>query len=144
MVNFLNGCDFLSVIQLTIEKQTICLLFKWCAYLHIHFSKPYYFVVLTFTLNCFQDMSDLHVVPAVGRPLQLGAFYSLYDEASLGHDSLNLQNLESHVTSAPICQTQVKVFSSENFEDKAKVLGFGDGMKLSVLSNLVIFLQELS
>ena len=96
--------------------------------------------VFLINLFCLQDMSDLIVVPALGRPLQLGAFYSLYDEASLGHDLLNLQNLESRVTSAPICQTQVKVFSSENFEDKAKVLGFSDGMKLSVLSNLVSFL----
>ena len=82
-------------------------------------------------------MSDFIKVPALGRPFRVGDLYNICTE-SLVKTNLGFVNslkLLFSITTDSIDKINLQVLTPHDVED---VLGLGDGLKLSLLANLVI------
>ena len=86
-------------------------------------------------------MTDSIKVPALGRPFQIGDFYNACTESLVvkkNPDLSKAKKLESKIITDSIEKTNLQVLTPQNLDDVGAVLGLGDGLKLSLITNLVI------
>ena len=86
-------------------------------------------------------MTDFIKIPALGRPFQIGDFYNACTESLVLTKNLDLskaKKLESKIMTDSIDKTNLHVLTPQNLDDVGAVLGLGEGLKLSLITNLVI------
>ena len=82
-------------------------------------------------------MSDFIKVPALGRPFQVGDLYNICTERLVKTNLNFIKTLKLlfSISTDSIDKTNLQVLTPHDVDD---VLGLGDGLKLSLLTNLVI------
>ena len=85
-------------------------------------------------------MYDFIKVPALGRPFKVGELYNTCTDSLVeaNFDFFNAMKLLLSITTDSIDKTSLQVLTAQDLDD---VLGLSGGLKLSLLTGLVIFLN---
>ena len=78
-------------------------------------------------------------VPALGRPFLPGDLYNTCTETLVKKSPkfYKTKRLEPKIETDSICQRNISIFPVQHVDHVSDGLGFGDGLKLSLLANLV-------
>ncbi|XP_067391825.1 stonustoxin subunit alpha-like [Emydura macquarii macquarii] len=81
---------------------------------------------------------DTIVMPALGRPFQLGMLYDCRKDVLIPGITLwDLETLQNHVDAKPQSKTEFQIIASDSTEDKASALNVTASLKASFLFGLV-------
>ncbi|XP_039373359.1 stonustoxin subunit alpha-like [Mauremys reevesii] len=82
--------------------------------------------------------ADTIVMPALGRPFQLGMLYDCRSDSLIPGITLwDLETLRNHVDAEPQPKTDYQIIASDTTDDKASALNVTASLKASFLSGLV-------
>ncbi|KAJ1134781.1 hypothetical protein NDU88_001228 [Pleurodeles waltl] len=84
------------------------------------------------------DLPSIEILPALGRPFQLGMLYDCRNHAVIPGVSLwDIESIRKDVRVTQQLKSEFKIIASDNIEDKTSALGVSASLKASFLGGLV-------